>query len=141
MSPDEVIASLNAFFDCLEADDLDRAFETLDPVVHSDATFTSAIGSEVEGRTFVGKDGARAWFADLLETMSVTYGDRRFRTLDDRVILLLARNTLIGRASGVEVIHDIGVIWELDHGLIRSGRSYASQKQAVADAEELAVNA
>jgi hypothetical protein len=141
MSPDEVIGVLNDFFDCLEADDLDRAFETLGPVVHSDSTFTSAIGSEVEGRTFVGKDGARAWFADLLETMSVTYGDRRFRTLDDRVILLLARNTLVGRASGVEVIHDIGVIWELEDGLIRSGRSYGSQEQAVADAEELAVNA
>jgi ketosteroid isomerase-like protein len=134
-APDRVMALLDEFFDGLERGEVDAA--AIDSLTHPDCEFTSAIGSEVAGRTFRGKDEIRGWFADLVQTMEVRYGSRDFRPIGENAVLMLTTNTLRGKGSGAEVIRDIGVIYELEDGLVRRAVSYGSQAEALAAAEAL----
>jgi hypothetical protein len=53
------------------------------------------------------------------------------------VIVRLYRFKARGRGSGIELDQDVGVVWELEDGLVRRARSYTSQAEALAAAEAL----
>jgi ketosteroid isomerase-like protein len=130
-----VIDGCNRYFDQLEQGRVD--FGEIEELIHPQCEFRSAIGSEVEGRTYRGRDQIQGWFEDLLEAFELRYGDRQYEVLDEGNILLLATNTLRGRASGAEVVRDIGIVYEVDDGMIRKAISYDSPSEARAAAEAL----
>jgi ketosteroid isomerase-like protein len=132
---DPIVGVLDQFFDGLERGEVDIA--AIDSLTHPDAEFTSAIGSEVAGTTFRGREQIRGWFADLVATMEVRYRDRDFRPIGESAVLMLTTNTLRGKGSGAEVVRKIGVVYELEDGLVQRAVSYGSQADALAAAEAL----
>jgi ketosteroid isomerase-like protein len=138
-APGRHIALLDEFFDGLERGEVDDA--AIDSLTHPDCEFTSAIGSEVAGRTFHGRDEIRGWFADLVQTMEVRYRNREFRSIGEKAILMLTTNILRGKGSGAEVVREIGVIYQLEDGLVRRAVSYGSQADALAAAKALELGA
>jgi hypothetical protein len=129
VSTDQVVASLGRLFDCLESRDLDGAMTEVRSISDPGLTFTSIVGSAVEGRTYDGFDGIRAWFADLTGAFDVDYSDREFRR-GGRTITFLSNLTLTGRGSGVEVTQPVATVFELDdRGLIARGETLSSQDE------------
>ena len=135
ITAEEAPDALSRIFEALERRDLDEAMAVLEEIAHADCEHTSVIGTGVEGRTYRGYDGVRGWFADLLESFDVRYVDRDFRVLGEDRVLLLCTNKLRGRGSGAEVSREIGVVWWIEDGLIRRGRSYGSHAEALAAVE------
>ena len=133
---DEFIAAASRFLDALEQRDLHTASEVIDSVMSPDGTLISAIGSELDGRTYRGPEEIKRWFAESLAVMSVDYSEREWRSTENAV-LFLGRYTLTGRASDAEVVTHIGVIWELEDGVCRRARSYPTQHEALAAWEGL----
>jgi hypothetical protein len=134
-SVDLVIEAIDRILDEFERGDLEAARQPIEECTHPACELTSAIGSEVEGATFVGPEEMRGWFASLVETFELRYEDRRFRPIDESTILLLTTNRLRGRGSGAEVVREIGMVFELEGPLIRKAVSYGSQEEAVDAAE------
>ena len=134
---ERLIPELQGFFDAVEREDIEALEVVLDRNVHPDSEFTSQIGSELEGRTFLGPDGIREWFTDLIATMKLRYEDREFRTVGENAVLFLTTFSGKGRGSGADVSREIGVIWELEDGLVRRTISCPTQSEALAAAEAL----
>jgi ketosteroid isomerase-like protein len=135
--PEEAVERVNGFLDGIERGDVEAAVGAAEPLVHPEMQFTSMIGSEVEGRTFIGLDGLREWFGDYTETFEVLYEDRRITVLGNRAVLGLYTCRMKGRGSELEVSRPIGTVWELEDGLIIRAVTYPDQDDAVKAAEAL----
>jgi hypothetical protein len=91
----------------------------------------------VEGKTsYRGRDGVVAFYEDFWGTFEVTYGEPDFRVIGNSIVYLTSMD-LRGRESGVELAGELGIVYEIDDDLIRTGRAYDSHSAAVAAAEEL----
>ncbi len=134
---EQTIPNIERFLDAIERGDVETAIAAVEPLLHPEIEFTSAIGSEVDGRSYVGKAGLREWFQEFRDTFDIGYEDRRFRVFGERVLLGLFTMKLRGKGSGAEVIREIGTIWENENGLVVRASTYASQSEALAAAEAI----
>jgi ketosteroid isomerase-like protein len=130
-----LIGSVERFLDEIERGDVEAAIKAVEPQIHPDMRFTSLIGSEIEGRTYIGLDGLREWFQDYCDTFEVRYEDRRIRALGEDVVVGLFTNRLRGKGSDIEIAREIGTVWDLRDGQVVTAVTYASAEQALAAAE------
>jgi ketosteroid isomerase-like protein len=130
-----LVGSMERFLDEIERGDVEAAIAAVAQLVHPEMRFTSMIGSEIDGRTYIGPDGLREWFQDYSDTFEVRYLDRRFIAYDEGVIVGLFTNTMRGRTSDIELSRDIGTVWEFDDGLVVKAVTYGSQDEALKAAE------
>jgi ketosteroid isomerase-like protein len=132
---EKLVERINRFLDEIERGDVGAAIEAVEPLIHPEMEFTSLIGSEVEGHTFVGVPGIREWFEDFSDTFEVQYTERSITALDDDVVLGLFTNTLLGKGSQLEMSREIGTVWEFENGLIVRAVTYPTQEEARKAAE------
>jgi ketosteroid isomerase-like protein len=125
-----LVGRVGRFLDELERGDVDAAIEVVESLIHPEMEFTSLIGSEVEGRTYVGVAGLREWFGDFCETFEIRYDNRLISVPREGVVLGLYTNTLRGKESRIEMSNDIGTVWELEDGQIVRAVTYPSQDEA-----------
>jgi ketosteroid isomerase-like protein len=130
-----LVDSVERFLDAIERGDVEAAIEVVTLLVHPQMQFTSVIGSEIEGRTYIGLDGLREWFQDYTDTFEARYEDRRIRALSEEVFVGLFTNKLRGKGSDVEIAREIGTVWELRDGQVVRAVTYASPEQALQAAE------
>ncbi len=105
--------------------DIEAALQGVDPEIQFEHRLAALQGS------FVGLDGVRGWFADLIEH----FGARRIycediRDLGDRVLALGTFRTT-GRESGVETELPFTVVARLKDGLITHFTDYGDRDQAL----------
>jgi ketosteroid isomerase-like protein len=134
---ERVLELMPRFFDALERGDVDAGMALTTDLTHPEIEFTSAIGTVIEGHVYRGRDELEAWFRDLVATFVVGFEDREFRAVGDRAVVACYRFRGHGRGSGIDLDQEIGVVWELEDGLIRRSRSFTSHVEALAAAEEL----
>jgi ketosteroid isomerase-like protein len=132
-----MIEPLGRACDALERSDVEGFMVIIEEIAHPDCEWISYFSGEVEGRTHRGYDGMRTWASDLSEAFDVRYEDREFRAMGEDAVLFLSRFDYRGRGSGIDLSNEIGVLWEFEDGLFRSGRAYGSQAEARAAAEAL----
>ena len=132
-----MIEPLGRAMDALERSDVDGFMAIIEEISHPDCEWAPYVSGQVEGRTFRGFDGMRAWASDLVEAFEVHYADRDLRPVGDETVLFLSRFVYRGRGSGVEISHEVGVLWEYEDRLFRRGRSYGTHAEAQAAAEAL----
>jgi ketosteroid isomerase-like protein len=133
----EVLERMPRFFDALERGDVDAGMALTEGIIHPEIEFDSAIGTQVEGQVFRGRDAVADWFRELVASFDIRIEDRRFEAVGERVVLARYRFKGRGRGSGVELDEAVGVVWELEDGLVRRSRSFFSQDEALAAAEAL----
>jgi ketosteroid isomerase-like protein len=107
---ERVLELMPRFFDALERGDVDAGMALTDGLIHPEIEFDSAIGTEVEGRTFRGRDAVADWFRDLVASFDIEIEDRRFDAIGDSVVLARYRFKGRGKASGIELDEEVGVL-------------------------------
>jgi len=130
-----LVGSVGRFLDEIERGDVGAAIKAVEPQIHPEMRFTSLIGSEIEGRTYIGLDGLQEWFQDYCDIFEVRYEDRRIRALGEDVVVGLFTTRLRGKGSDVEIAREIGTVWELRDGQVVRAVTYASPEQALQAAE------
>ena len=137
-SSEELVRHFNAGLDALERHDIEGFMAELEASLDPDIEFVSIIGSAVEGSPYLGPDGVKQWFNNLLGTTEhVRWTDRQTRVLDDRTILFLATFEIQGAASGAKVTTEVGTVFEIEEGRVRRAQTYGSHRDAAAAAESL----
>lgn len=122
--------------DAVEAEDRKELARLAEADVHPDGELVPLIGAAVEG-SYRGPDGARRFFDDLLNAFEVRYLDRDLRSIGDESVLLLCRMQLRGREGEIEMLEEMGTIYEFEGGLPRRGRTYRGHAETLAAAEAL----
>ncbi len=118
-------------WDALERGDLEGFMEVAGGEIHPDCEFHSGIGSVVGGGVYVGLDGIRTWFGDLLATTSDRrWADRKYETHGDEVLVFLAQLSFTGAASGAPVAAETGAVAEYEDGLCVRINSFMSHDEA-----------
>ena len=130
---------VGAMMELIERDEQQALGELVEEHAHPEVEWMPLIAAAVEGG-YHGRDGARRFFEDLLSSFEVRYHELEFRQLDDDVVLVLCRMGLRGRESGVETSTRAGTVYEFENGLIRRGRVYDDQPEAVSAAQALAAD-
>jgi ketosteroid isomerase-like protein len=128
---------LDQVFTAVERQDLEFVEAWFERHAHPDVEFTSVITSDVDGRAYRGRRGMITWAQDVAEAVKITHGRREFRDVGENVVVVLARPSVEGRGSGVEIQLEVGFVIEYEDDLARRGASYASHAEAVAAAEAL----
>jgi ketosteroid isomerase-like protein len=136
IDPKTQVRDVERFLDEIERGDVDAAIKAADSLVHPEMEFTSAIGSEVDGRTYIGVEGLREWFQEFSDVFEeVRYEDRDIRVFGDDVVVGLFTFHMRGRGSRVEVTRKIGTVWEFKDDRMVRAISYPSQDLALKAAE------
>jgi SnoaL-like domain len=105
--------------------DLEAVFRGLAPNIHFEHRLAALQGS------FVGIEGVRSWFADLVEVFESWWIDcEDIRDLGDRVLALGTVRT-IGRESGVETELPLAIVAEYSDGLVVHYIDYGDWAQAL----------
>ncbi len=105
--------------------DIEAILLGMDPEVRFEHRLAALQGS------FVGVEGVRRWFADLLETFDTwwVYGED-IRDLGDRV-LALGTIRATGRESGVETELPLAILARYKDGLLTDFIDYGDREQAL----------
>jgi hypothetical protein len=128
---EELIPRFDTAFDALERGDVEAFVEISNEIADPRVEFHSAIGSAVGGGTYKGIDGIGSWFRDLLETAEqARYRERRYETIEDRILLMLATFEMTGVASKVPVSSEVGTVFEFEHGRCVRITSFTSHAEA-----------
>jgi ketosteroid isomerase-like protein len=105
--------------------DLEAVFRGMAPDIHFEHRLAALQGS------FVGIEGVRSWFADLVEVFdSWRIECEDIRDLGDRVLALGTVRT-IGRESGVETELPLAIVAEYSDGFITHYIDYGDWAQAL----------
>ena len=117
-----------------------RDRDTLEQLIaarwHEDCEWIPLIAA-IEGEaSYRGHDGLLAFYEDLWKAFEVRYGEPDLRQVGGALVYLTTME-LRGGESGVELLIELGVVWELDDDRIRRGRAYDSHAAAIAAAEGL----
>ena len=131
---DERIAVFDSLLDAVEREDRDAIERLAEENVHEDCEWTPLIGAAIEG-SYHGPSGFVRFYADLLESFSVRYRDRDWRTIGDETLALLCMMEFRGRGSDAPADQPLGAVLELEDGLLRRGRAYGGHAEALAAAE------
>jgi ketosteroid isomerase-like protein len=129
------VEKLDAFFDALEQGRVDAAI--IGEFAHPDIEFRSAIGSQLDGRTYSGPEGIADWFREVSSMSDLRYESRTYKPIGEEIVLFLGTSKLKGKGSGAEVESEVGVVYEFEDGLVTRVTSFMSQAEAIALAEEL----
>jgi hypothetical protein len=122
--------------DAVEAEDREELARLAEADVHPDGELVPLIGAGLEG-SYRGPEGARRFFDDLLNVFEVRYLDRDLRPIGDESVVLLCRMQLRGRESEIEMLEEMGTIYEFEGGLLRRGRTFRGHAETLAAAEAL----
>lgn len=131
----ENVARILAFHDAMEASDREGLDRMLEQIAHPDCEWTPLVAT-VEGG-YRGKEHTREFFSDFLDSFEVRYSAREVREVGDGDVLFLCTMNARGRGSGVDVVQEMGVLYEFEGGLLRRGRAYPSHDRAIAAADDL----
>jgi ketosteroid isomerase-like protein len=113
--------------DAFNRRDLDALMETVIP----DFAFLPAMAGTIDGNSFQGREGMKAYFVDVdsaWEELRVIYDE--YRDLGDRV-LALGRVEGRGRGSGAVVDTPQAAVVDFSDGKISSARSYLAHNEAL----------
>jgi ketosteroid isomerase-like protein len=121
----------------IERRDREAGKRQIEAFWHEDCEWSPLIAGVEGASTYHGREGVLQFFEDFLGSFEVRYHDIEFEQVGD-VVIWLSRMEVRGRESGVEVERELGVVYELDEGLIRHGKAYDSHAAALRAAEELA---
>ena len=123
--PQENVDRMRASIEAMNRRDIEGVLRLLDPEVRFEHRLAALQGS------FVGLDGVRGWFADLLEhfdTWQIDCPD--IRDLDDR-LLALGTIRATGKESGVETELPFTVVARIQDGLITDFTDYGDRDKAL----------
>ena len=124
---EENVEVVRRHYEAFDRRQLDAAVEGWD----SQGEWIPAIAGAVEGKVYVGIDGFRAYFEELLDSFSeVRLENREFRDLDDRVLVLYDLRVR-GHDSGVAIDQPGGALYTFRSGRIVKGRSFLSRVEAL----------
>ena len=132
------IETIRGFHAGMEAGDREALGRLLEELAHPECEWYPLV-TEVEGRAYRGKQRTRAFFDDFLSAFTVSYDEFVIQALGEAGVLVLCRMKLRGRESGIEMEQEMGVVYELEGGLFRRGRAFATHRDARAAAEEVMV--
>jgi ketosteroid isomerase-like protein len=121
----ENVDRTRAAIEAMNQRDIEGVLRLLDPEVRFEHRLAALQGS------FVGLDGVRGWFADLLEhfdTWQIHCPD--IRDLDDR-ILALGTIRATGKESGVETELPLTVVMRFRDGLCTDFTDFGDRDQAL----------
>jgi hypothetical protein len=135
--PSENIEKIVRALDAVEAEDRELLARLNAADVHPECEFVPLIGAGVEG-SYRGHEGVSRFFDDLLNAFEVRYLDRDLRPIGDESVLLLCRIQLRGRESELEMVEEMGTIYEFEDGLLRRGTVHRGHAETLAAAEALA---
>ena len=121
----ENVERFRAVIDAMNRRNIESVLQGMDPGIQYEHRLAALEGS------FVGLDGVRGWFADLVEH----FGAWRIycediRDLGDRV-LALGTNRTTGKESGVETELPFTVVARFKDGLITHFTDYGDRDQAL----------
>jgi ketosteroid isomerase-like protein len=104
-------------------------------VAHPEVAWYSEVARQVEGSEVVyrGHDGLRRYWDEWRAVWDVEVEVEETRDLGDKV-LVLGRVRAQGEASGVGLEGPVAFLFEIQDGLIRTGRAYFDTDDAVRDA-------
>jgi hypothetical protein len=122
--------------DAIEANDREQLARLTEASTDEDSELVPLIGVGLEG-TYRGPDGISRFFNDLLGTFEVRYLDRDLRQVGEESVLLLCRLQLRGRESDIEIVQDMGTVYEFEGGVLRRGRVFEQHSETIAAAEAL----
>ena len=108
----------------------------LDESLHPDCEGVPVVVGSLEGTRYRGRDGFRRWYAerdDALENSTVDVTS--CTAISDEVVLVLGRSLARGRASGVEVDEEVGVVLTFRDGRIERDQAFGSHREAREAAE------
>ena len=122
---EENVELMRAGVEAVNRRDIATALQGMDPGVRFEHRLAALQGS------FVGIDGVRRWFADLVEHFDSwwIYCDD-IRDLGNRVLALGTIRTT-GKESGVETELPLAIVAEFTNGLITDYIDYGDREQAL----------
>jgi ketosteroid isomerase-like protein len=129
-------APLGDFLDAWNAWDVERML----PLLHPDVEIRG-LRAALENTSYSGRVGARRFFRDFEESWTDTRGELRgHETFDHHVaVTLLLR--LRARETRVEFKRNVGLLFELEAGLIRAWLTYLDPSEAYEGAAARAARA
>jgi ketosteroid isomerase-like protein len=107
--------------------------ERYDEFFHPDFEWVPAVVGGVEGSSYRGREGMRRYYRDRDEAF--TEGRVEVvscEAIADDVVVVLARSTGRGRASGAMVDEEVGIVCWLRDGRISREHAYTSHAAALA---------
>jgi len=115
----------------------EAAMDLVEEIFDPEVEFSPLLAREIEGRTYRGHDGLRAFFRELNEMLGgVRYEPAEYEPVSDDVIVLFTRIVGTGRGSTVPVGQDLAMVYEFRDGLIRRMTAYGSRQAALRAAQE-----
>jgi ketosteroid isomerase-like protein len=126
----DAIAVVREFLEALGRVDVDAAAKQF----HEDGEWYPEAAGLVEGGGYRGPDGIRQYVADMRQVMeSVAVEIQDVRNLGTRTVAV-GNVRATGLGSGVQVEEELGIVFEVESGRIRSGRSFRNREAALAAA-------
>jgi hypothetical protein len=122
--------------DAIEANDREELARLTEAATGPESELVPLIGIGLEG-SYRGAEGISRFFNDLLDAFDVRYLDRELRPVGVESVLLLCRMQLRGRESDVEILQEMGTVYEFEDGLLRRGRVYRDHVETLDAAEAL----
>jgi ketosteroid isomerase-like protein len=121
----ENVERMREGIDAMNRRDIDAVLVGMDP----DVRFEHRL-ADLQG-TFVGIDGVRSWFADLVETFDAWHIEcDDIRDVGDRVLALGTIHAR-GRESGVETEFPLSVVAQYEDGVLTDFTDYGDHEQAL----------
>jgi ketosteroid isomerase-like protein len=128
---------LRRWSDTFRDEGFEAALGMTEEIFDPEVEFSPLLAREVEGRTYYGHDGLRAFFRELNEMLGdVRYEPAVYEPVTDDVIVLLTRIVGTGRGSSVPIGQDLAMVYEFRGGLIRRMTAYGSREEAFRAAQE-----
>ena len=95
-----------------------------------DVEIHSAVGRTEGSGVYRGRDGARSWLRDNVDTLDMALGPRQFLAFRG-LVLCLFEAQVRGTASGVELSQEYGAVYEVRNGLLTRILSFADAREAI----------
>jgi ketosteroid isomerase-like protein len=128
--PEENLEVVRRALAAWQSDDLDGFLAEIDPEVVWHAAFERLVGGM--DNSYRGIEGMREfWDAYRTELEDFRFEPEDFRLLGDDCVVLLGHARFRGRASGVEVDSESGLVITLRDGKIIRSVDYMSQAEAL----------
>jgi hypothetical protein len=135
------LATIRRWSDTFRDEGFEAALGMIEQIFHPEVEFSPLLAREIEGRTYHGHAGLRAFFNELNEMLGgVHYEPAEYVPVGDDVIVLLTRIIGTGRGSSVPIAQSLCMVYEFRGGLIRRMTAYGSREEALAAAQEASTN-
>lgn len=124
--PQENVEGMRAGIEAMNRRDIDGVVQGMDPEIRFEHRLAALQGS------FVGIEGVRSWFADLVETFAAWEIHCPYiRDLGDDRVLALGTIKATGRESGVETELPFAVVARIRDGLMTHFTDFGDREKAL----------